>query len=102
MVPVSALTTSAPSLDFVDLSSAVGSPVSLEERMAQAYATAAQDAGQRHAALTAASLDPAVAANPARLAQLQSDLSNYVLEMNLTSTLARKAVGCIETLVKAQ
>ena len=88
-------------LDSVELSP-VSAPVSLEQRLTEAYAKASVSAEQQQAALTRAANNPEVTSDPARLYQLQVELSNHVLKMNLTSTLARKAVGCVETLIKAQ
>jgi len=102
MSPIPALTAGAPALERIDLSPAVGQPVSLEERMINAVAGAAMDAGQRREAILRAGNNPAIASDPAALFQLQLALSNYQLEMSLTSTLSRKAVGCVETLIKAQ
>jgi hypothetical protein len=89
-------------LQSVDLSADSAQPMSLEERMTNAYAHASQESSQERGALMRAASDGRVTSDPGRLYQLQTDLSEYVIKMNLTSTLARKAVGCVETLIKAQ
>ncbi|WP_429522667.1 type III secretion system inner rod subunit SctI [Paraburkholderia youngii] len=40
--------------------------------------------------------------NPKQLFALQTDLANYNIYVSLVSTLTRKAVSAVETLVKAQ
>jgi len=87
-------------LEAADLTPDSAQPVSLEDRMANAYAS--QESSQERNALMRAASDNRVTSDPGRLYQLQTELSEYVIKMNLTSTLARKAVGCVETLIKAQ
>jgi uncharacterized protein YigA (DUF484 family) len=89
-------------LEAADLTPDSAQPVSLEDRMANAYANASQESSQERNALMRAASDNRVTSDPGRLYQLQTELSEYVIKMNLTSTLARKAVGCVETLIKAQ
>lgn len=104
MTPVSTqpLQSALAELQSVDLSSDLAQPLSLEDRLMNAYAHASDASSQQHDALMRAAGDPAVTSDPDKLYQLQTSLSEYVIKMNLTSTLARKSVGCVETLIKAQ
>jgi hypothetical protein len=97
-----ALTAESAVFDSVELSSAVSQPVSLEQRMLDALARATLADEQQRNAITRASADPQVSANPASLISWQIAMSTDQIEMNLASTLARKSAGCIETLIKAQ
>jgi len=85
-----------------ELSGEMGEPMSLEDRMVNSYADASISAGQERNALMRAASDPSVTSDPEQLYKLQTQMSEFVIKMNLTSTLARKAVGCVETLIKAQ
>jgi hypothetical protein len=101
------ITLSPPGVDleplaYVDLSQGAALPLSLEDRMTSAYAKLAQESAQQHQALMRAASDPRVTSNPELLYQQQTQLSEYVIKMSLASTLARKAVSCVETLIKAQ
>lgn len=78
-----------------------GEPQSLADRMGQMIARSAVDTQLQQETLQRAAADPAVAGNPAVLYRLQLALADYSIQLNLSSTLARKAVGGIETLIKA-
>jgi hypothetical protein len=90
----------APRFDSVELSSSA-EPVSLEARMLTSVADAALGAARQREEIMQAVSAPEVVSNPGKLIKLQMELSDYVLEMNLKSILARKTVSVVETLVKA-
>lgn len=96
--PISLPAAVAPDHALLD---AAGEPASLAARMQQLVAGAAVDARSQQEALQRAAADPAVVGNPGALYRLQLALADYSIELNLAGTLARKAVGCVETLIKA-
>ncbi|WP_368566242.1 type III secretion system inner rod subunit SctI [Pseudoxanthomonas sp. UTMC 1351] len=73
----------------------------LSERFQAAWADAYVQAGQRRAAIEAASNDPNVASNPESLFRLQTQLHDYVLDMTVTSSLVSHMVKGTETLLKS-
>lgn len=76
------------------------SVISLEERFRDALSTQAVENQFTREKIYSALNDPNVTSDPAKLAYWQQQLSVYTLEINFCSTLARKGVAAIETLVK--
>nr|WP_318383155.1 type III secretion system inner rod subunit SctI [uncultured Enterobacter sp.] len=76
------------------------SVISLEERFKEAISTQAVSNQYTREKIFTALNDPNVTSDPAKLAHWQQQLSMYTLDINLCSTLARKGVAAIETLVK--
>lgn len=74
--------------------------VSLDERLGNAIASKAVESQQMRDQIYAALNDPGVASDPAQLVEWQKKLAVYTLETNLCSTLVRKGVSAIETLIK--
>ena len=74
--------------------------VSLEDRFREAIADRAVSNQFTREKIYSALNDPAVTSDPHKLAWWQQQLSVYTLDVNLCSTLARKGVAAIETLVK--
>jgi hypothetical protein len=76
--------------------------MSLDDRMLKAYAQSAVSlGGDRHDAVQSIELEPGKLSDPDHLFELQQRISNYSLEVSLTSTLTRKAVSAVETLLRA-
>ncbi|WP_230350790.1 type III secretion system inner rod subunit SctI [Lelliottia sp. WAP21] len=76
------------------------SVVSLEDRFREAVAEQAVSNQFTREKIYSALTDPLVTSDPQKLAYWQQQLSVYTLDVNLCSTLARKGVAAIETLVK--
>ncbi|POT59515.1 type III secretion system protein PrgJ [Citrobacter amalonaticus] len=74
--------------------------VSLEDRFKEAISNQAVTNQFTRDKIYSALNDPNVTSDPAKLAYWQQQLSVYTLDINLCSTLARKGVAAIETLVK--
>lgn len=74
--------------------------VSLEERFKEAISNQAVTNQATREKIFSALSDPNVTSDPAKLAHWQQQLSIYTLDINFCSTLARKGVAAIETLVK--
>ena len=72
---------------------------SLDQRMIGELGKLSEDAANRQSSLTAA-LEGA-ASNPSQLLKAQVELATFHTDMSLRSTLARKAVAVVETLVKS-
>ncbi len=74
--------------------------VSLEERFKEALSSQAVTNQFTREKIYSALNSPNVTSDPEKLAYWQRQLSVYTLDINLCSTLARKGVAAIETLVK--
>ncbi|WP_063893991.1 type III secretion system inner rod subunit SctI [Burkholderia ubonensis] len=75
-------------------------PASLDDMVQQAF-TQVNDSANAHMA----SIDHASTrdlTDPNNLAALQETLSDYNIEISMASSLSRKAISAVETLVKAQ
>ncbi len=84
--------------DLIDNS---GQPlVSLEDRFIQAYAQKSVSADQEKAAAMSMVEPGQFKADPAALFELQQKISDYGININLISTLARKATDAVSTLLK--
>ncbi|HEY4317743.1 MAG TPA: type III secretion system inner rod subunit SctI [Herbaspirillum sp.] len=76
--------------------------MSLDDRMLKAYSKSAVGLGtDRHDAVQSIELESGKLSDPDHLFELQQRISNYSLEVSLTSTLTRKAVSAVETLLRA-
>ncbi|RXZ38321.1 type III secretion system protein PrgJ [Oxalobacteraceae bacterium CAVE-383] len=79
-----------------------GDFMSLDDRMLQAYAKSAVTLGEdRHNVVQSIELEPGRLSDPGHLFELQQRISDYSLQVSLTSTLTRKAVSAVETLLRA-
>ncbi|MBH3427341.1 type III secretion system inner rod subunit SctI [Pseudomonas alkylphenolica] len=74
-------------------------PVSLEDRLLQTFAEAAQSSDLRVNGIEQL-LQRADITSPQRLAQLQEQIGQYNVDINLLNTLVRKVVGTAETLLR--
>ncbi|OBU86795.1 type III secretion system inner rod subunit SctI [Chromobacterium subtsugae] len=75
--------------------------VSLEERLIQAFSRSAVSAGMEKDAILQKLEQPEIITNPAELFELQQRTSNYNLEVSMISTLSRKTVGAVESLLRS-
>ncbi len=73
----------------------------LAERASQAFARMSVNADMRRGAVTDG-INSAAVTDPAQLYEMQKAIADYTLDMSLASVLARKVVGALETLIKAQ
>lgn len=86
----------------LDSSMAIAEPsMGLAERASQVFAQMSVETDMRTSAITDG-VNSAAVTNPEQLYKMQNELTNYTLDISIASTLARKAVSTIETLVKAQ
>ncbi|WP_460420611.1 type III secretion system inner rod subunit SctI [Pseudomonas sp. ZL2] len=74
-------------------------PVSLQDRLLQAFAESAQ-ASDLHVAGIEQLLQRPDITSPQVLAQLQEQSGQYNVDINLLNTLVRKVVGTAETLLR--
>lgn len=77
-------------------------PASLDSLLKNAYVEAAGNVDQVKSGIDARFADYASFAKPEQLIALQVELSDFNIQMSLASTLARKGVSAVETLIKAQ
>lgn len=75
--------------------------VPLSDRLNTALAKYYVEAGQERDGILAAANDPAVAANPQKLYELQVRQEAYTKQISLTSALVSHATKGVETLVKS-
>ncbi|TFZ48662.1 type III secretion system protein PrgJ [Serratia proteamaculans] len=75
--------------------------VSLDDRLLQAYAQSAVGRGMEKDSILASLADRHTVTDPAKLFALQQRTSDYNLEVSLISTLTRKAVGAVESLLRS-
>nr|WP_238938630.1 type III secretion system inner rod subunit SctI [Pseudomonas typographi] len=78
----------------------MATPVSLEDRLLGAYASAGVETRQAEAAIQAIIDSPDIT-HPEVLAKLQTQLAQYNVDVTLLNALVRKAVGTVETLLRA-
>jgi hypothetical protein len=96
----------APALDtlstrFSDITPSENSLVSLDERMINLFAQNAVNTQQEKEAILSQLERPQSVTDPVMLFQLQQRTSNYNLEVSMISTLSRKAVGAVESLLRS-
>lgn len=85
-----------------EASSVEGEFMSLDDRMMQAYAKSAVSLGEdRQNVVHSIEMEPGKLSDPGHLFALQQRISDYSLQVSLTSTLTRKAVSAVETLLRA-
>lgn len=77
-------------------------PAALEDILKQTLADANDKANFDKASIAERLINPANASNPKNLVALQTEVSDYNINISLASTLTRKAVSAVETLVKGQ
>ncbi|MGC0152636.1 type III secretion system inner rod subunit SctI [Chromobacterium vaccinii] len=75
--------------------------VSLDNRLIQAFSQSAVDIGMEKDAILQRLEQPEALSNPAMLMELQQRTSNYNLEVSMISTLTRKTVGAVESLLRS-
>lgn len=74
-------------------------PVSLQDRLLQAFAESAQSSDLRVSGIEQLLQRPDIT-SPQVLAQLQEQTGQYNVDINLLNTLVRKVVGTAETLLR--
>ncbi|WGZ56324.1 type III secretion system inner rod subunit SctI [Providencia alcalifaciens] len=75
--------------------------ISLEDRLLRSFSSTAVDtAGEKNSILNKVE-QPHAVTSPEKLFDLQVRTSNYNLEVSLLSTLTRKCVGAVETLLRS-
>ncbi|WP_345829406.1 type III secretion system inner rod subunit SctI [Erwinia sp. HDF1-3R] len=84
-----------------DITMSDPSPMSLEERMIQAYARTASEAQAEQADVINRLQMGRVTSDPAELFKLQQRTSDYNLQVSMISTLTRKGVSAVETLLRS-
>ncbi|WP_323117690.1 type III secretion system inner rod subunit SctI [Burkholderia alba] len=77
-------------------------PATLDTILKHVVASANDQSNVAKSSIESRLADPVDFAHPEKLVALQTELSDYGIAMSLASTLARKAVSAVETLVKAQ
>lgn len=75
--------------------------MSLDDRLIQSFSRTAINAGAEKNSILQKIEDPNSVTDPAELFSLQLRTSNYNLEVSLISTLTRKSVGAVETLLRS-
>lgn len=76
-------------------------PVSLEDRIIQAYAKTATNAELEQNDVISKLQQDKVTSDPGELFRLQQRTSDYNLQISLISTLTRKGVSVVETLLRS-
>lgn len=74
--------------------------VSLEDRLVQGFANSSVQAHQDAAGINAMLNRPDIT-NPEVLAELQTRMAQYNIDVNLLNTLVRKSVSTVETLLRS-
>lgn len=77
-----------------------GDLVDLDTRLSEEISRQAVGSQMEKDRITAALSNPAVTSDPEQLAKWQERLSAYTIDTSLMSTLTRKGVSAIETLIK--
>lgn len=86
---------------YSDITMSENGPVSLEDRMIQAYAKTATNAGAEQDDVIRKLQQSRTTSDPAELFKLQQRTSDYNLQVSMISTLTRKGVSAIETLLRS-
>lgn len=84
-----------------DITMSEPSPISLEDRMIHAYARTASEAQAEQADVISRLQMREVTSDPAELFRLQQRTSDYNLQVSMISTLTRKGVSAVETLLRS-
>ncbi|MCD4484627.1 type III secretion system inner rod subunit SctI [Chromobacterium vaccinii] len=100
MTPISAAQ-SRQAIQVSDISQTDQQTMSLEDRMIHAFAESAVSVGTEKTAIMQKIDQPEDLSDPSKLYQLQLRTSNYNLEVSMLSTLARKGVGVVESLLRS-
>ena len=79
-----------------------GKPAALEDILKSTLADANNKANFDKTAINGQFVNPVDFSKPEKLIALQTRISDYNIYVSLASTLTRKAVSAVETLVKAQ
>lgn len=95
--PLSPITSSS----YLDITGYEGQIVSLDDRLIEAFSNNAVRIGQEQTSILSQLDRPAELSDPAVLFELQQRTANYNLEVSMISTLTRKAVGAVETLLRS-
>lgn len=91
--------TIAPDLSEIDSDT---HPGTLEDILKNTLASANEKANADTADIAGRFSNPGNFADPGQLIRLQAEISDYNIYVSMASTLTRKAVSAVETLVKAQ
>lgn len=75
--------------------------ISLEDRLLRSFSSTAVEMGGEKNSILNKIEQPNAVTNPEELFDLQVRTSNYNLEVSLLSTLTRKCVGAVETLLRS-
>jgi hypothetical protein len=90
------------SIDAAAAVSAEADFTTLDDRMLKAYAQSAIALStERNDVVQGIELQPGKLSDPAHLFEMQQRISDYSLQVSLTSALTRKAVSAVETLLRA-
>lgn len=84
-----------------EISMADPSPISLEERMIQAYAESSVGTAAEQSDVINQLQQDKMTSDPAELFRLQQRTSDYNLHVSMISTLTRKCVSTVETLLRS-
>ncbi|MGL4604469.1 MAG: type III secretion system inner rod subunit SctI [Iodobacter sp.] len=84
-----------------DISGDEGSVISLDDRLLQAFAQSTVATEMDKNAVMQRLSNPEALNDPAALFDLQVRTSNYNLEVSMISTLTRKAVSAVESLLRS-
>ncbi|AXE31874.1 type III secretion system inner rod protein PrgJ [Chromobacterium phragmitis] len=84
-----------------DLTQTEHQVVSLDDRLIQAFAQSAVATDAERSDIMQRLERPELISNPAELFALQQRTSNYNLEVSMISTLTRKSVGAVESLLRS-
>jgi hypothetical protein len=76
--------------------------MTLDERMLQSFSQSALSLGsERQEVMQSITTEPGKLSDPGHLFALQQRISDYNLQVSLTSAVTRKAVSAVETLLRA-
>lgn len=89
------------SSSYLDITGNESQIVSLDDRLIEAFSNNAVRIGQEQTSILSQLDRPAELSDPAVLFELQQRTANYNLEVSMISTLTRKAVGAVETLLRS-
>ncbi|CAM3853815.1 type III secretion system inner rod subunit SctI [Serratia silvae] len=87
--------------EIADISMEDSNVQSLEELMIRAYAQTASGAQIEQKAVLSKLQQDSVTSDPAELFKLQQRTADYNLQVSLISTLTRKGVSAVETLLRS-
>lgn len=101
MIPIAAQSLDALTAQVSDITRSEHNLVSLDDRLIQAFSQNAVGVGMEKDDILQRLEQPGLLSNPAVLMELQQRTSNYNLEVSMISTLTRKTVGAVESLLRS-